>query len=76
MSNLESIGLEVPNLDCFTIDPKEVAELGNILWELSQYCRCKALAMQERLAGDIVTALKHERECEKFYKHLPNWAKW
>lgn len=43
---------------------------------LEKYAKAKIEAMKDRLNGRIQRALKHEEECEKFYRILPDYAKW
>lgn len=43
--------------------------------QLARYAAWKAAAQKLRLAGDINGALRHESNCDKLYKELPEWAK-
>ncbi len=67
---------EVPNLDCFSIDPLDMAALGRTFDKLSRYCHHKRLSMQFRLKGQVSKALHHERIMDGIYKLLPKWARW
>jgi hypothetical protein len=67
---------EVPNLDDLTIDPEELKRVAVVLGTLSNYATHKAQAMRYRSAGDIITALRWERDCQAIYEKLPKWARW
>lgn len=43
---------------------------------LEKYAKAKIEAMKDRVNGRIQRALKHEEECEKFYRILPDYAQW
>lgn len=43
---------------------------------LERYAKEKIEAMRDRLAGRIERALKHEENCEKYYRSLSDEAKW
>lgn len=62
------------NLD--GMSPEELEEASQVLHNLGYYARVKARAMRDRAAGEINDALAQERICERFYKELPDWAKW
>lgn len=64
------------NLDCFTMDPKELYEVGRVFQKLANYATTKSCAMKDRLAGNIKAALESERKCEAIYRTLPSWARW
>jgi hypothetical protein len=66
----------VPNLDDITTDPKEMAEVADVLAKLSLYASKKAKAMQFRAAGAIANAVVEEHSMEAVYQTLPRWAKW
>jgi hypothetical protein len=65
------------NLDC--IDETELRTYAadqSKPAELRDYAHNKAKAMAARLAGQIDTALRHERVCEQTYKKLPKGLQW
>lgn len=43
---------------------------------LERYAKEKIEAMRDRLAGRIERALKHEENCEKYYRSLSEDARW
>ena len=69
-------GFEIQNLDCFTINPVELAYLARVYELYGQYARLKAMAIQHRLDGEINEALREEHNCDVLYNDLPKWAKW
>ncbi len=63
------------NLDGYA-DPNDMDTLALVFETLAAYAQFKARAMRYRLAGKIDLALLDERRCERYYKTLPEWAKW
>ena len=61
------------NLDSMT--PAELREYSRVMHDLSQYARYKAIAIDERKAGNIQAALTFENGCQYVYDTLPQWAK-
>ena len=69
-------GIEVPNLDDYSVDPMDWAALERLFDLLSLYCSQKRAAMQYRLKGDCEVALAYERMMQRTYERLPAWARW
>jgi hypothetical protein len=44
--------------------------------DLSHYASNKAVAINERLKGNIQAALIYEKICEDIYNRLPTFARW
>jgi len=63
------------NLDGFA-NTEELEEVAQALTTLAAYAKTKARAMRDRAAGEINDALAQERECERYYQALPEWARW
>lgn len=60
----DSITAEADNEDDHTIDL------------LRRYAMEKAEAMEYRASGKIQMAIELEKECDRIYKLLPDYAKW
>lgn len=64
------------NLDCFMAPQDLTTHLSYLRGKTRvprayrAYAVAKAEAMKARLAGDIPTAMRHETECERLYRHL------
>lgn len=71
-----SITFEVPNLDDASVDPADLDNIATVLRLLADYAEIKANAMRYRLEGDILTAVRLERSCQRLYGKLPEWARW
>jgi hypothetical protein len=69
-------GFEVVNLDCFSIDPMDLARMSRIFTLYAVYCERLAIAMQHRLDGEINVAMELEKKNDATYNELPAWAKW
>ena len=67
---------EVPNLDDFSIEPKDFAEAARVLRLLAEYAERKGRAMINRRYGEIPRAVKFEQANDVLYRSLPDWAKW
>ena len=59
----------------FAEDPEKY-ENNLCVIDLWLYCVCKVRAMECRLKGTIQLATEFERECDQYYKRLPDVAKW
>lgn len=70
------ITFEVPNLDDCTADPQALLLLSDALSVLSAYAYQRSCAMRARLKGEIAHALQNEKACERYYRDLPEWARW
>ena len=66
--------IKIDNIDSLCSD--ELMELAEALNTLRAYCKTKAMAIQDRLDGEIQDALDQEEQCERFYQSLPAWARW
>jgi hypothetical protein len=66
--------LEAPNLDAMTVEDLAVFQKNALL--LAKYARFKINAMMARKAGEIESALAHERHCEAIYGLLPLEMRW
>lgn len=44
--------------------------------KLAEYALQKSAAMRYRESGKIDPALRHEKECDRIYNELPEWARW
>lgn len=77
-ARLESLAgsFEPPNLDCLSTDPDDYAAMERVLDCLSLYASAKRHAMVFRLAGDIDAAIAYERQLDRYYARLPQWARW
>lgn len=64
-----------PNLDGID-NPKELEAIAQVLHTLAFYARKKATAIRTRLSGEINIALKSEKNCDRLYNKLPQWARW
>jgi hypothetical protein len=62
------------NLDA--LDRDELRSAALVLRSLIQYTNYKHMAIGHRADGWILAAQGCERECEKLYAELPDWAKW
>jgi hypothetical protein len=62
------------NLD--EMPEEELFETAVILDQLARYARTRAQAMRFRAAGVEGRARHLERECERIYAQLPEWAQW
>jgi hypothetical protein len=72
------MAFEVQNLDAFTY-PEELDEIANnpeSPVRIREYAREKAQAMRLRIAGDIVTAVRHENNCDRIYQDLSDDEIW
>lgn len=62
------------NLD--GMQPDELTEIAQVFNTLAAYAKTKANAMRDRASGEINDALAQEAQCERYYKALPEWARW
>ena len=67
---------EVPNLDGLSINPADLYTAASVFGQLAAYAGHKADAMKHRMAGDIECATAHEKNCDRIYRQLPEWARW
>lgn len=76
--------LDVPtfgeNLDCFITEETLLGHLIDVFHTAPiaylQYGFEKSLAQRQRRAGEINEALRHEHNCELYYKEIPDPWKW
>jgi hypothetical protein len=54
-------------------NPEDAMDVARLL---SFYASNKKKAMEDRLKGDMNSALAHEEECERIYERLPDEVKW
>jgi hypothetical protein len=62
------------NLDEMPED--ELLETAEVLEQLARYARTKAQVLRFLEAGGEGRARHLERECERIYTQLPEWAQW
>jgi hypothetical protein len=57
--------------------PEDVLfETAKVLEQLAIYARTRVQALRFRAAGLEGKARNLERECERIYAQLPEWARW
>lgn len=69
------------NPDAFNVNPDamhedDLLELEQVALNLAEYAKWKRLAMKDRKAGAIRSALLAEERCEQIYARLPEGARW
>ncbi len=82
-------GMSIPELLLFVEQTQDITAAKVVLFpdiaaspetamaafQLHNYAKIKALAMENRIAGYIQDALHYEAECDKIYTNLNDWAK-
>jgi hypothetical protein len=69
-------GFEPTNIDCFSVDHKDLEALSHVFSLYASYAHSKACAMKFRHKGDIEAAVAFEKNADHTYKQLPVWARW
>lgn len=64
------------NLNLDGMSAADLITVSNVLTTLAAYAKQKARAMNNREIGDIQAAQAQERQCDIYYKALPDWARW
>lgn len=62
------------NLDELT--PDQLQEAAQVFRNLEGFAKQRAWAIRNRKAGDTEIAIIQEQQCERYYRSLPDWAKW
>jgi hypothetical protein len=68
--------MEPLNLNLDGLMPDELLEVAHAMSTLATYAKTKAKAMHDRASGMIADALVQEDQCERYYRSLPEWARW
>ena len=80
--------IEIPNLDVLeaktiyaTVSEtsemvSEFLSVATVMLQLANYCRLQESAYRYRIDGPVDKALPLEKEQNKIYDNLPEWAKW
>ncbi len=76
MSTTKTGLFEAINLDDLSVDPADLTSVSITFTTLARYARLKADAMRHRGYGNIGVALILERDLERTYAMLPEWARW
>lgn len=62
------------NMDGMTLD--DLVEYENFLRLGAAYAKAKLQAMRLRASGHIDAAIRHEQECNRLYKNMPQDWRW